>query len=196
MMSDRIKSAYEKALERFSQIKQLPEDEILRLEYYPLGQTIGRRFLQEKNMNLAEEILKHEYKARVYLVEGIEDVLLRNITLPVNEQARETARRAGEGLLAIKRDKRRVIEALGELEYFYNYFEQARQQAYRNLQEEFTARMVQARQKLGLRGNANYRPDVEKSPVFREEWQKLLHRLEASFEENLQQIKEKIKSIE
>ncbi|HIE13142.1 MAG TPA: hypothetical protein EYP63_06935, partial [Desulfotomaculum sp.] len=133
---DRIKTAYEKALERISKMN-LADVDVSSVEYIPKGGAVAARFLRDKDFDLIAELEKYSEDVRGYVREGILEALLRNIQLPKDEQAQDANRRAMDGLLAIKKDKRVLKQIFSELEYLFNYYMQAVAHSYANLKESF-----------------------------------------------------------
>ncbi|MCK4863703.1 MAG: hypothetical protein KAS25_05360, partial [Dehalococcoidales bacterium] len=82
-----IKSAAEIAREKLARIGEPTEEERLKWKYGPEGDKLAARYLRE-NCNLVSEISKYDDKARKVVVTNVNDILLRNISLPRNEAAR------------------------------------------------------------------------------------------------------------
>ena len=94
-MSDEIKSAFEKAMEKVERMNLAPptEEERLSWEAAPKGRKIAAAYLKgEETLNSA--IAEADAKERPYMIEGAVEVLTASIQLPKHEAAeRETARR-------------------------------------------------------------------------------------------------------
>ncbi|MDD4170459.1 MAG: hypothetical protein PHD36_09465 [Desulfotomaculaceae bacterium] len=138
---DKINSAYEKALERFKQRKQVPKSEIDKLEYKPAGCAIAAKFLKEKNFDIVAEVKKHPGEFKQYILQGIQETLLKNILLPTNKSTQEKNNKAIEGIFFIKKDNPAVKEILGEMEHLLKYYEQVSTKAYSQFKENFAARI-------------------------------------------------------
>ena len=116
---DRIKSAYEMAMERFSKRKEVPRSEIDRMEYEPMGNAAAAAFLKNREYDLKSEIERHPEPYRGYVAGGIQKTLLHNIMLPADQSLKETNRRAMEGLLAVKKNRRALEELFSQLEHLF-----------------------------------------------------------------------------
>ena len=195
---DEIKSAYEKAMERVEKLGKASVQDRLRWKYLPEGEKLAARYLKEE-VHLIPELSKFEDKVRQYVVEGAVPVLIRNIDLPRNEQAKRSARTAMEGVKALKSDKGAVENVYSKMRRIFNHYEhegeQQRQQALEGVKRDFMAKLQQAlQQQFGpgarLRANA-----VETHPQFQEEWRRVLGQLDSQYLRLLDEFKAELERI-
>jgi len=194
-----IKSAAEIAAEKLAKIGEPTEAERLKWKYGPEGEKLAALYLRDDNVNLAAELKKYDEKARKVMAAGINDILLRNISLPRNERALTTNKKAMEGLKALKNNKSAVENVFGRmrrvLDHYVNEGEEQKKQAYESLKTEFEARVQEAyRQKTGV--NAKIKVDVEKQPQFIEEWQRVLSQMETQYTNLLSDYKKELATID
>jgi hypothetical protein len=194
-----IKSAAEIAREKIEKLGEATEEERLKWKYGPAGDKLAARYLKE-TCNLVNEIEKVEEKARPIVKNGVNDILMRNITLPRNEAARKTNKKAMEGLKTLKNDKMAVENVFSKMRHVLDHYveqgEQQKKQAYENLKAEFEARIQQAiRQQTGV-SNARMKIDVEKQPQFLEEWQRVQVQLEGQYIQLLDEYKVELAAID
>src|SRR4030043_235980 len=178
-----IKTAAEIALEKLEKIGEPTEQERLKWKYGPEEEKLAALFLRE-DVNLINEVKKYDDKAKKVIITSVNDILLRNISLPRSEAARRTNKKAMDGLKALKNDKVAVENVFTRMRHVLDHYVQegARQkkQAYESLKSEFEAKVQQAiRQKTGV--NARVNVDVEKQPQFLEEWQRVQAQMEAQY---------------
>lgn len=195
-MADTIKSAYERALERAEKIK-ISEDKLQELEYMPQGAKLAATFLKEEKFDLAKSLASFSGQEwEKFVRKGAEASLLSNIVLPRNPRNKTAAKRAMEGLMALKRDKSKLGQILGKMESLLAYYERTRQQAYDNLKKEFEAALRQAmqQQQLGTR-QSNTRVDAELQTEFQRRWQEVSSQLDLDFENNLSGLKKEAERI-
>lgn len=195
-----IKSAAEIAREKIEKLGEATEEERLKWKYGPEGDKLAARYLKEKNLNLATELEKCEEKARKIVAGGVNDILLRNISLPRNEATRLTNKKAMEGLKALKNDKAAVEKVFSKIiqvmDHYVENGEKQKKQAYDNLKTEFEAKIQQAiRQQTGV-NSARMNIDVEKQPQFLEEWQRLQGQLEGQYVQVLDEYKAELAVID
>mgnify|MGYP000492392797 CR=1 FL=1 len=189
---DKIKTAYEKAMERLSRLN-LDEVNLDGVEYIPQGNAAAARFLEEKDFDLLAVLNSYGEDVRGYVRKGMEDTFIRNIQLPKDEATQENNKRAMEGLLAIKENKGALRQVFRELEYLFQYYAQAFEHNYANLKESFAARMAPAQKALEQQLGAKLKVNVERHPAFLEEWLRLQQQLDAQYEAILEEQKEKIR---
>ena len=193
-----IKSAAEIAREKLEKIGEPTEEERLQWKYGPEGEKLAARYLKE-NCNLVNEIGKFEEKARKLISGSVNDVLIRNITLPRNDASRRTNKKAMDGIKTLKNDKVAVENLYSRMRHVLDHYVQEgakqRQQAYDSLKADFEARVQQAiRQQTGV--NASMKIDIEKQPQFLEEWQRVQAQLESQYVNLLDEYKKELAAID
>ncbi|HEY83055.1 MAG TPA: hypothetical protein G4O01_07220 [Dehalococcoidia bacterium] len=196
-MGKEIKSALEIAMEKVEKLGEATEEERLRWKYLPEGEKLATRYLKQ-DINLLAELGKYEEKARSYVAQGAQEILIRNIDLPRNEAARRSNKKAMDGLKVLKNDKVSVENVYSRIRRIFEHYaeqgEQQRRQAYESLKAEVEARIEQAlRQQLGPL--AGVRIDVESQPQFQEEWRRVLAQLDAQYIKLLDEYKHELAAI-
>jgi ElaB/YqjD/DUF883 family membrane-anchored ribosome-binding protein len=191
---ERIKSAYEKALERAEKITVSPE-QLEIMEYAPKGSQAASQYMRDKSFALEEEFKKYGEKIQKYLRAGAEETFLSNIRLPENEAAKENNQRAFEGILTLKKNKKAVSQLFGEMEHLFNYYANAVNQNYQNLKANMNKRFAVTRQALERQLGTKVEIEIEKQPEFLQEWRKILNQINAQYEDHLKEQKEKVRQI-
>jgi len=192
-----IKSAIEIAMEKAKGLGEATDEERLKWKYVPEGERLAARYLKQ-DCNLVVELSQYDDKIKKYVIEGVADILIRNINLPKSDLAKRANRRAMEGLKIVKSDKASVENVYTKLRRIFEHYggqgEQQRRQAYESLKVEFEARIKQAiQQQLG--SFLGIRIDVERQPQFREEWRKLLLQLDSQYVTLLDEYKQELSAI-
>ncbi|MFA5308641.1 MAG: hypothetical protein WC370_04030 [Dehalococcoidales bacterium] len=192
-----IKSAAEIAREKLEKIGEPTAQERLKWKYGPEGEKLAALYLKE-DTSLAAEIKKFDDKARPVIAAGVNDILLRNISLPRNENARKINKKAMDGLKAIKSDKSAVENVFSRIRHVLDHYTQEgdkqKKQAYDALKSEFEVKVQQAiRQQTGV--NSRMKIDVEKQPQFQEEWQRMQAQMEAQYVSLLDEYKKELSVI-
>ena len=192
-----IKSAREIAEEKLARIGEVTEEERLRWKYLPEGERLGGKYIEE-NVKLVAELERYEANERKYVVEGVGNILTKNINLPRDDITRSNNRRAMDGLKALKSDKVGVENVFSKMRRVFSHYEQEgeqqRRQAYQTLKADFEAKVQQAiAQQLGQ--VTGFKVDVEKQPQFREEWRRVQAQLESQYIKLLDEYKQELKDI-
>ncbi|HEY87707.1 MAG TPA: hypothetical protein G4O06_06775 [Dehalococcoidia bacterium] len=195
-MSD-IKSAREIAMEKIEKLGKATDEERLKWKYIPEGEKLAARYLKQ-DCNLVVELSRYQENVTKYIIEGAEDILIRNINLPKDDLAKRKNRQAMDGLKTLKSDKIGVENVYSKLRSIFQHYreqgEQQRKQAYESLKAEFEARIQEAvQQQLG--SLAGIRVDVERQPQFQEEWRKIQAQLGSQYVMLLDEYKRELSAI-
>jgi hypothetical protein len=195
-MADEMKSAYDRAMERIKSLEEPSKEEKLSWKYVPEGQKLAVRFLKEE-FNLATEMGRFKDEERRYVVKGAEEVLLRNIALPVHDTARKNNKKAMDAVKAIKKDKTAVENVFTKIRRVFDHYanegEQQRKQAYEMLKQDFQVKLQQAMRQQGI--PANTKINIESQPQFQEEWHLALSQMDAQYNQLLDEYKQEIANL-
>lgn len=193
-MTDRIKTALERALERANQI-DVPREELEAAEYAERGRSIAAEFLRGRQSDLLADLASLDDNYRHHAAAGALETLLNNLSLPQDAAAAEANRRVMEGILALKENKQQATQVLGELEYLFNYYAQAYQQAYSHVEQAYAKRAAQTQEALQRQTGVkmNIRPETQ--PGFREDLLQVTAQLNQSYQAHLDEHKRRLRSI-
>ena len=195
-MADEMKSAYDRAMERIKNLEEPSKDDVLTWKYVPEGQKLAVRFLKEE-FNLATELGKFKDEERRYVAKGAEEVLLRNIVLPVHDIAKKNNKRAMDAVKAIKKDKTAVENVFTKMRRVFDHYtgegEQQRKQAYEMLKQDFQAKLQQAMRQQGIPPGTKI--NIEGQPQFQEEWHLTLSQMDAQYNQLLDEYKQEITNL-
>ncbi len=195
-MADEMKSAYDRAMERIKSLEDPSKEEVLTWKYVPEGQRLAVRFLKEE-FNLATELGKFKDEERRYVAKGAEEVLLRNIVLPIHDIAKKNNKRAMDAVKAIKKDKTAVENVFTKMRRVFDHYtgegEQQRKQAYEMLKQDFQAKLQQAMRQQGIPPGTKI--NIEGQPQFQEEWHLTLSQMDAQYNQLLDEYKQEITNL-
>jgi hypothetical protein len=195
-MADEMKSAYDRAMERIKSLEEPSKEEVLTWKYVPEGQKLAVRFLKEE-FSLVTEMGKFKDEERRYVAKGAEEVLLRNIVLPVHDMAKKNNKRAMDAIKAIKKDKTAVENVFTKMRRVFDHYagegEQQRKQAYEMLKQDFQMKLQQAMRQQGI--PANTKINIESQPQFQEEWHLALSQMDAQYNQLLDEYKQEISNL-
>ena len=106
-----MKSAWEKAMEKVEKLGKPSEEELKQLEYFPAGNKLAARYLQEENYDLDAELTKYKGSGvRQYVIQGAQEIFLRNISLPRDEKSKQAVLRAMKGIKVLKENKKQLAK--------------------------------------------------------------------------------------
>jgi hypothetical protein len=191
-----MKSAWEKAMEKVEKLGKLSEEELKQMEHQPAGNKLAAKYLQETDYNLDVELTKYKGTGvRKYVLQGAQEIFLRNIVLPKDEHDMQTTRRAMAGLRLLKENKNLLDTILDRVTNLLNYYGQARQQAYLQFKKDFEAKLQETNKALQQQMGAKVRIEPEQHPQFLEEWRRISSQLDAQYEKVLEEHKQQILKI-
>ncbi len=194
-----IKSAAEIAREKLAKIEEPTEEERLKWKYGPEGEKLAAQYLTD-NINLVSKVNSFDEKARKYITDGINAILIRNILLPRKEADRKTNKKAMDGIKQLKNDKVAVENVFSKMRNILDHYveEGAKQkeQAYQQLKTEFESQIQQAIKQQTGTSSARMNIDVEKQPQFLEQWQRVQAQMEAQYLTLLDEYKQELVKID
>ncbi len=196
-MGEEIKSALEIAMEKVQKLGEITDEERLRWKNVPIGEKVAARYLKQ-NLNLLAELGKFDEDAKKIVIEGVQDVLIRNIELPRNDYLRKKNKRVIDGMKLLKKDKVSAENVFSRMRRIFDHYveqgEQQRKQAYESLKADFEARIQQAlKQQMG--SLTNMKINVESQPQFQEEWRRILAQLDMQYTSVLNEYKKELSAI-
>ena len=194
---DRIPSALERALERVEKLGKASAEDLQRSKLKEEGQRLAAQYLNGE-ASLRSELGNYEDgPERSGLVEGIEEVLIRNLALPTTDAAKDRNRLAMDGLKLTKKDPGAVENIFSKMRQIFNHYtgqgEMQRKEAYENLKRDMQMRLSQVARQQGM-------PPIdmqhmENHPQFQMEWRKAKAQLESQYDLYMKEYKEQLTSL-
>ena len=188
-----MKSAWERAMERVEKLGKPSEEELKRLEHIPTGNMLAARYLHEDNFDLDAELNKHKGTGiRQYIIQGAQEIFLRNITLPHDEQSKLTLSKSMKGIRLLKENKKQLDVVFDRINNLLSYYEQARQQAFVQFKKNFETKLEEISKSLQQRTNMGTSMEAELQQQFQEEWRRVSSDLDAQYEKALEEHRQQI----
>jgi hypothetical protein len=194
---DEMKSAFERAMERADSLGKASDEDVKRWKYMPEGEKLAVEHLSDA-CDLSVELKKYDDEVRQHVIDGAQEVLVRNIELPKNDIAKKKNKKAMEAIKELKRDKVSVENVFTKMRRVFNHYEQEgeqqRKQVYEEVKRDVEAKMRQAmQQQLGQAAPAKI--NVEAQPQFQQEWRRALSQMDAQYSTLLDEYKREIVTI-
>jgi hypothetical protein len=191
-----MKSAWEIAMEKADKLGKASPEELSSLKYVPEGNKIASMFLQDDKLKLPEEISKYASPdASRYVKKGIEEILLRNITLPHNEEDLRRTKRSMEGLRLIKENKKQLENILTLINNLLNQYQVALQQTYNEFKKKAEAALQQAARSMRPQRGDQMSMEQKLQIQIQEEWRQIHTELDAQYEKALEEHRQKIREL-
>ena len=193
---DRIKSAFEKAMERAEQLAPPTEEERLEWKWGPEGKKLAGAFMGSK-ADLTKEVEKVEQPARQYLLKGLIDVLVETLRIPQNELKLQSNERTLEALTQLMGAPMKEIAERVRYVWtqYLQFYPQQTKEAFEKLKPMVQSQLEQAaRQQTGTQGPVDLGP-IEVRPEFQAQWMKVLAQLEEPYESHLREFRQQIRQL-
>jgi len=191
-----MKSAFERAMERAESLGAASEEDVKKWKYLPEGEKLAALYLRDEG-DLLSQLDGYDEEARRIVVEGAQEVMVRNLNLPRNKQAKKTNKKVMEAIKELKQDKVALENVYTKIRRIFSHYEQEgeqqRRQAREATKQEVEARMVQAMQQMGQAPPG--RMNVETQPQFQQEWRRVLAQLDSQYLNLLDEAKQEIRGI-
>ena len=191
-----MKSAWQIAMEKADQLGKASPEEMNHMKYVPEGNRLASMFLLDDKMNLVAEIAKLQAgEAEKYVKKGVEEILLRNITLPHNEEDMRRAKKSMDGLRTIKNNKKQVEEVFGLINNLINQYQLALQQTYNEFKKKAETALQQAARNMRPQRGNQMSVEEQLQLQIQEEWRQVHSQLDAQYEEVLETHRKKLREI-
>ena len=191
-----MKSSWQIAMEKAEKLGKVSPEEINSIKYVPEGNRIASQYLQDDKFDLMAEFTKFPSSdAAKYVRKGIDEILLRNISLPHNEEDMRRSNRAMAGLRLIKENKKQLESVLEMINNLINQYQLALKQTYEEFKKKAETTIQQASR--GTRPQRGDQMPLEQrlQLQIQEEWRQIHSELDAQYGKALDEHKEKIREI-
>ncbi|HAV10166.1 MAG TPA: hypothetical protein DCX22_00900 [Dehalococcoidia bacterium] len=192
-----MKSAFERAMEKVEKMGKATDEELKRLEYVPIGSALAARYLREEKFDLAGELNKYtDENVRKHVVNGMQEALLHNITLPKDDMSKKTTNKAISGLKLTKKSKNQLDALLDRISSLITYYEQARQQAFNQFKSAFESKLPELTRAMQQQAQKSGIPiETQVQLQFQEQWRRASSELDGQYEKVLEEHKQQIAAL-
>ncbi len=191
-----MKSAWQIAMEKADKLGKASPEEIHSIKFVPEGNKLASMFLLDDKMNLTAEISKLQAgEAEKYVKKGIEEILLRNISLPHSEEDMRRTKKSMDGLRIIKNDKKQVEATFGLINNLINQYQLALQQTYSEFKKKAEAALQQGGRNMQPQRGNQMSLEQKIQLQIQEEWRQIHSELDAQYDRALEQHRQKIREL-
>lgn len=191
-----MKSAWQIAMEKADKLGKASPEEMHSIKFVPEGNKLASMFLLDDKMNLTAEISKLQAgEAEKYVKKGIEEILLRNISLPHSEEDMRRTKKSMDGLRIIKNDKKQVEAAFGLINNLINQYQLALQQTYSEFKKKAEAALQQGGRNMQPQRGNQMSLEQKIQLQIQEEWRQVHSELDAQYDKALEGHRQKIREL-
>lgn len=184
-----IKSTLERVMERVAAMGPISRDEIDAEGITKEGMRLAAEYMRGNVQELSTVVAGQSEASRGILLSGVLQILLRNITLPRDDE-QQAAERAMQGLLELGKGARELIEILGETKEVLDRYREHRQQLRQQLDGAIRQQLAMALVKQGIKQDLPDNIDPRMHPKYQEEWQRISNELSQQYGQALEQSKD------
>jgi len=184
----KIKSALEIALERTESVKS-DKGSIGQFEAKQKGKKLANEFLEGLIKSLEEEIKKTSKDEQPSLKQGIFDVLISQVTLPVVKDDMKRIEAAGQGLFMVIGVKR-FGEMVKQLNQVLTQYLQEAAQYEEAIKRQYAPKLRQKEEELARRLGRQVKIDPFQDPEFAAFYNQNMNTLKENYVAAVDQIKE------
>jgi len=189
----KIKSALEIALEKTESVKS-DKGSIGQYEAKQKGKKLANQFLEGEVKSLQDEIKKSPADEKESLKQGIFDVLISQITLPLLKDDMKRIEAAGQGLSAVIEGKRFAEISKQFVQVMNQYLEEAG-----NFEEavkrQYAPKLRQKEEELSRRMGRKIKLDPFQDPEFAAFFNQNIQVLKANYQAAADQVREEAQNL-
>jgi hypothetical protein len=184
----RIKSALEIALERTESVKG-DKASIDQFEAKQKGKRLANEFLDGKETSLEQELKKFPMEQKAPFKQGVFDVLISQLILPVSKDDEKRLATAGKGLQTIIADSRFAALFKQLTQVLSRYLEEAAQYE-EAIQRQYAPKLRQKEEELSRRMGRPVQIDPFQDPELIAFYNQTINGLRANYQGMVDQVRE------
>ncbi len=191
-----IKSALEIALEKADKLGKLDKAELEAQKWMDEGRKIAAKYMNDpEQTDLRSQLSNVPPEHLSKILQGIMDVLLRNIILPREDEQWQLIKKAMNGIKDIKGST--AEQALAQMEQLLHAYQQTRNQYLEQVKAQMQGRLGDLKQAVAQQYGMDMAEqlDVETIPEFQQEWAKISSEIQSQFEQQLMPLKEYLRQL-
>jgi hypothetical protein len=189
----KIKSALEIALEKTESVKS-DKGSIGQFEAKQKGKRLANQFLEGEVKSLQEEIKKSPADEKESLKQGIFDVLISQITLPLVKDDIKRIEAAGQGLCAVIEGKR-FAEISRQFVQIMNQFLEEAGNFEEAIKKQYAPKLRQKEEELSRRMGRKIKLDPFQDPEFAAYFNQNIQALKANYQAAADQVREEAQKL-
>ena len=192
---NRMKSAFELAMERAMGLEEPDEEQKLEWELAPKGRRLAGSFLKGQGTPFTT-VENESPERRPFLIKGMMEALVSNLQLPKNDGANYTNTKVMEGIERLLAGKAGVKELLERVKYVTEQYRQfgipQREQAYAQLKAQFEAQVMGAMSRQMGQQMSGMQVNVETMPEFQQQWLSVSSQMDSQYEQHLEDFRKQL----
>ncbi len=194
----RIKSALELALERTEGVKS--DKETLKADSMKKeGKKLASEYLQAptngESVDLSKRLKEFSGKELDWVKEGLSQVFLANLTLPLDETYSQKFDNLSKGILELVKDKKNAAYILKQIGQFFTQYMDNQKQLAQNLEKQYAPKLRQKEAELARQMGADIHLSPQSDPEFMGILKNQFAQLETRYQEALSDVKGELEKM-
>jgi len=194
----RIKSALELALERTEGVKSDKETlmaDNLRKEGKKIASELLQPHQEEVKQDLQKQLKKYPPKESAWVREGVSQVLLANLVLPLDENYLPRFEQVTEGILALVKDKKNAGYILKQIGQFFSQYISNQKQMVQSLEKQYAPKLKQKEAEISRQLGTEVHLSPQSDPEFVSILKNQLSSLQSRYQEALDEVKKELSNL-
>jgi hypothetical protein len=192
----RIKSAWEIALERTSEIEGNKES--IRVNALKkAGRKIASEYINADSsdlLKLTDSLKSYSKEERREVEKSVIEVLFAQISLPRNEQFKEKLEESKKALSSLSKNGKKVSAIIDEIAQFFRQYLEYREQIRERLTQQYGPQLKQKEEQLSHQYGYSVELRPEQDPEFNQLLKRNFQRLEEQYQEALDRAREELRT--
>jgi hypothetical protein len=188
-----IRSTLEMVMERAARMESDATDIFKNEDIEKQGMRLAAAYLRGEENGLQEVLTSTPVDNQVHIKKGIIVSLLRNITLPREENEQTIAEKAIQGLLGLCQNNEELTPVFPEMQSIIDRYLGHKKELKGQLEEQFAQQIAMMEQNLAQQTGAQTQLHPSQHPKFAEEWQRVQSDLTEQYGRAIDQYKDHIK---
>jgi hypothetical protein len=159
------------------------------------GMRAAAAYMREEESDLAAALERCQPEARGNFIKGVAEGLLRNITLPREEEQLDKAGQAMNGLVQVGKNHQDLLAIFGDLTKILDQYRQHREQLKEQLDAGFAQQMPQLEAAMARKTGRAMKLEPSQHPKYQEEWQRVMDDLNSQYGRAIEQHKQMVVKI-
>lgn len=189
-----IKTSYELALERTKDIQPDHQSLIIK-NCKEKGYRLFASFLKDSSVSISERLRAISEDELSWVMDGLEEILLQNLSLPSQLADLEPLQMVRTGFLAIKQQKEPVVTAFSRIEQLFRQYLQEREQFSDRLKAHLSPLVREKAQQLQQQLGRPVPVDIERLPEFITQLRRGYEQLEENYRKVVRPVKDQLSAL-
>jgi hypothetical protein len=191
-----IKSTMEMVLERAARMEaEESSSDLVGEESIKDGMRAGAAYMRDVETDLVAALEGCPAAARGHFMQGMGEALLRNITLPREDESSDLAGMAMNGLALLSRNNQEILAVFGDLTKILDQYRKHCEQLKEQLEANFAQMMPQLEAMMAQKTGQQMKLQPSQHPKYQEELQKAMDDLNGQYGRAIDQHKQMVLQI-